>query len=136
MQATAELLETIGVPVLGWRTDTLPLFYARDGGPPVSARVLTVEEVSQIAQFHWRLGRHSAVLLARPPDKSLDVEPLIEEGIAEAERQGIRGQDVTPFLLAYLHEASGGATVEVNKKLIVENAALAAEVAVAYSRLE
>ena len=56
--------------------------------------------------------------------------------MAEAERQGVRGQDVTPFVLAYLHEASGGATVEVNKKLIVENAALAAEVAVAYSRLE
>jgi pseudouridine-5'-phosphate glycosidase len=136
VQATAELLETIGVPVLGWRTDTLPLFYARDGGPPVSARVLTVEEVAEIAQFHWRLGRHSALLLARPPDESLDVEPLIEEGVAEAERQGMQGQEVTPFVLAYLHEASGGRTVEANKELIVENAALAAEVAVAYSRLE
>jgi pseudouridylate synthase len=136
VEATAELLETIGVPVLGWRTDTMPLFYAREGGPPVSARVLTVEEVAQIAQFHWRLGRHSALLLARPPDGSLDVEPLIQDGVAEAEKQGVRGADVTPFVLAYLHEASGGATVEVNKKLIAENAALAAEVAVAYSRLQ
>jgi pseudouridylate synthase len=136
VQATAELLETIGVPVLGWRTETMPLFYAREGGPPVSARVLTVEEVARIAQYHWRLGRHSALLLARPPDESLDVEPLIQEGVAEAGRQGVRGQDVTPFVLAYLHEASGGATIEVNKKLIVENAALAGEVAVAYSRLE
>jgi pseudouridine-5'-phosphate glycosidase len=136
VEATAELLETIGVPVLGWRTDTMPLFYAREGGPPVSARVLTVEEVAQIAQFHWRLGRHSALLLARPPDGSLDVEPLIQDGVDEAEKQGVRGADVTPFVLAYLHEASGGATVEVNRKLIAENAALAAEVAVAYSRLE
>ena len=136
VDATAELLETIGVPVLGWRTDTMPLFYSRDGGPPVSARVLTVEEVAQIAQFHWRLGRHSALLLARPTDESLDVEPLIQEGVAEASKQGVRGPDVTPFVLAYLHEASGGATVEVNKKLIAENAALAAEVAVAYSRLQ
>ena len=56
--------------------------------------------------------------------------------MAEAARQGVHGQDVTPFVLAYLHEASGGATVEANKKLIVENAALAAEVAVAYSRLQ
>ena len=133
VDATAELLETIGVPVLGWRTDTMPLFYSRDGGPRVSARVLTVEEVAQIAQFHWRLGRHSALLLARPTDESLDVEPLIQEGVAEAEKQGVRGPDVTPFILAYLHEASSGATVEVNKKLIAENAALAAEVAVAYS---
>jgi pseudouridylate synthase len=136
VEATAELLETIGVPVLGWRTDTMPLFYAREGGPPVSARVLTVEDVARIAQYHWRLGRHSALLLARPPDESLDVEPLIQEGVAEAGRQGVRGQDVTPFVLGYLHEASGGATIEVNKKLIVENAALAGEVAVAYSRLE
>ncbi len=136
VQATAEVLETIGVPVLGWRTDTIPLFYAREGGPPVSTRVLTVEEVAQIAQYHWRLGRHSALLLARPPDESLDVEELIEAGVAEASRAGVQGQDVTPFVLAYVHEASGGATVEANKKLVVENAALAAEVAVAYSRLE
>jgi pseudouridine-5'-phosphate glycosidase len=114
----------------------MPLFYAREGGPPVSARVLTVEEVAQIAQFHWRLGRHSALLLARPPDESLEVEPLIQEGVGEAERQGVRGQEVTPFVLAYVHEASKGETVEVNKKLIVENAALAAEAAVAYSRLQ
>jgi pseudouridine-5'-phosphate glycosidase len=136
VQATAEVLETIGVPVLGWRTDTMPLFYAREGGPPVSTRVLTVEEVAQIAQYHWRLGRHSALLLARPPDESLDVEEFIEAGVAEASRAGVQGQDVTPFVLAYIHEASGGATVAANKKLIVENAALAAEVAVAYSRLE
>ena len=136
VEATAELLETIGVPVLGWRTETIPLFYARDGGPPVSARVSTVEETAQIAQFHWRLGRHSALLLARPPDESLDVEPLIAEGVEEAERQGVRGPELTPFVLAYLHEASGGRTVEANKKLVVENAALAADVAVAYARLE
>jgi pseudouridine-5'-phosphate glycosidase len=134
--ATAELLETIGVPVLGWRTETVPLFYAREGGPPVSGRVQTVEEAAQIAQFHWRLGRHSALLLARPPDESLDVEPLVEEALAEAARQEISGQDVTPFVLAYLHEASGGRTREVNKTMVVENAALAAEVAVAYARLD
>jgi pseudouridylate synthase len=133
--ATAEVLETLGVPVLGWRTDHLPLFYRRDGGPPVSARVQTVEEVARIAQYHWRLGRHSALLLARPPDESLDVEPLVAEGLAEAARSGVRGQELTPFVLAYLHEASGGATLAANKKLVVENAALAAEVAVAYSRL-
>jgi pseudouridine-5'-phosphate glycosidase len=134
--ATAELLETIGIPVLGWRTDTMPLFYKRDGGPPVSAQVRTVEEVAQIAQFHWRLGRHSALLLARPPDESLDVEPLVEEALEEADRQKVSGQDVTPFVLAYLHEASGGRTREANKKIVVENAALAAEVAVAYSKLD
>jgi pseudouridine-5'-phosphate glycosidase len=134
--ATAEVLETLGVPVLGWHADTLPLFYRADGGPSVSARVDTPQQAAQIAQFHWRLGRHSAILLARPPDESIDVDALVEEAVAEADRRSIRGPDLTPFLLSHLHEASGGRTVEVNKKLVIENAALAAEVAVAYSRLD
>jgi len=133
--ATAEVLETLGVPVLGWRTEQMPLFYKADGGPPVSQRVDSVEEAAQVAQFHWRLGRHSGIVLARPPDESLDVEPLIAEGVAEATRRGIRGQAVTPFVLSYLHEQSGGQTIELNKQLIAENAGLAAEVAVAYSKL-
>jgi pseudouridylate synthase len=135
VQATAEVLETLGVPVLGWRTDSIPLFYKREGGPPVSVQVQTVEEAARIAQYHWRLGRHSALLLARPPEESLDVEPLIEQALEEAERQSVRGQEITPFVLAYLHEASGGRTLAANKQLVAENAALAAEVATAYSRL-
>jgi pseudouridine-5'-phosphate glycosidase len=133
--ATAEVLETLGVPVLGWRTDEIPLFYQAGGGPPVSERVQSVEEAAQMAQFHWRLGRHSGIVLARPPDESLDVEPLIEEGLAEADQRGIRGQALTPFVLSYLHEKSEGRTIELNKRLIAENAGLAAEVAVAYSKL-
>jgi len=135
VDATAEVLETLGVPVLGWRTDEMPLFYKADGGPPVSQRVQSVDEAAQVAQFHWRLGRHSGIVLARPPDESLDVEPLIEDGIEEAAKRGIRGQAVTPFVLSYLHDKSDGRTIEVNRKLIVENAALAAEVATAYSKL-
>ncbi|HEY3105894.1 MAG TPA: pseudouridine-5'-phosphate glycosidase [Gaiellaceae bacterium] len=133
--ATAEVLETLGIPVLGWRTDAIPLFYRAGGGPPVSQRVQSAEEAAQVAQFHWRLGRHSGIVLTRPPDESIDVEPLIEEGLAEAKQRGIRGQAVTPFVLSYLHEKSGGRTIDLNKKLIAENAALAAEVAVAYSKL-
>jgi pseudouridylate synthase len=133
--ATAEALETLGVPVLGWRTDELPLFYQAGGGPSVSQRVQSAEEAAQIAQFHWRLGRHSGIVLARPPDESIDVEPLIAEGLEEADRRGIHGQALTPFVLSYLHERSGGQTIELNKKLVAENAALAAEVAVAYSKL-
>jgi pseudouridine-5'-phosphate glycosidase len=133
--ATAEALETLGVPVLGWRTDEMPLFYRAGGGPPVSERVQSAEEAAQVAQFHWRLGRHSGIVLARPPDESLDVEPLIEEGLAEAGRRGIRGPALTPFVLSYLHEQSDGRTIELNKRLIAENAALAAEIAVAYSKL-
>jgi pseudouridylate synthase len=134
--ATAEALETLGIPVLGWRTDTLPLFYSAHGGPPISARVETAEEAARIAQTHWRLGRRSALVLARPPLDGLDdVEPLIEEAVAESARRGVAGQAVTPFVLSYLHEQSGGRTLEVNRRLVADNTALAAEVAVAYGRL-
>ncbi len=129
--ATTELLETLGVPVLGFRTDTLPLFYTAAGGPAVSARVETAGEAAAVADAHWRLGGN-ALLVGRPPSESLDVEPLIAEAVAAASRGGIGGQAVTPFVLAALHERSGGETRRVNRDLIVENAGLAAEIAVAY----
>jgi pseudouridine-5'-phosphate glycosidase len=134
--ATGELLETLGVPVLGYRTDDLPLFYAAHGGPPVSARVESAVEAAQVARVHWRLGRHTSILLGRPAEDSLDdVEPLIEQALAEAHEQEIKGQDVTPFVLSYLHRESGGRTLEANRELIAANARLAGEVAVAYAAL-
>ncbi len=127
--ATSELLETLGVPVLGWRTDELPLFYAAHGGPPVSARVESAEEAARIAAAHWELGGHG-LLLARPPEESLDdIEPLIERALAEANAAGIRGQAVTPFVLAWLHRESGGRTLRANRELVIANARLAGEVA-------
>ena len=135
--ATAEALETLGIPVLGWRTDTLPRFYTAEGGPPVSARVETASEAAAIARCHWLLGRSSSVVLARPPDESLeDVEPLIEGALAAAEERGVRGGNVTPFVLSHLHEASGGRTLQANKRLVADNAGLAAEIAVAYANAD
>lgn len=131
--ATNELLETLGIPVLGYRTDTLPLFYAAEGGPPVSARVESAEEAARIARAHWTLGRRSALVLANPPAEPIDVEPLIEAAVAAAEAEGVTGQRVTPFVLDYLHRESGGRTQAVNERLIADNAGLAAEVAVAYA---
>jgi pseudouridine-5'-phosphate glycosidase len=132
--ATAELLETLGVPLLGFRTDELPLFYTARGGPAVSARVESAEEAARIAQSHWRLGRHSALVLAQPPPESLDdVEPLIEQALAEADDRGVAGPAVTPFVLSFLHEASGGRTLKVNRDLVLANAELSAQVAVAYA---
>ena len=129
--ATAEMLETLGVPVLGFRTDELPLFYAARGGPAVSARVETPAEAAAVARAHWELGG-AGLLLGRPPDESLDdIEPLIEEALAEARDRGAQGQEVTPFVLAFLHDRSGGRTVRVNKDLIAANAGLAGEVAAA-----
>jgi len=131
---TGELLETLGIPVLGFRTDELPLFYAARGGPAVSARIEDAGEAARTAHAHWQLGRHSALVLARPPDESLDdMGPLIERALTAAAEAGITGQEVTPFVLARLHELSGGRTLEANRKLVADNAGLAAEVAVAYA---
>ncbi len=130
--ATAEALETLGVPLLGWRTDELPLFYFAGGGPPVP-RVETADEAAAIARAHWRFSG-SAVVLARPPVDGIDdVEPLIEEALAGAAVRGVSGQAVTPFVLAFLHERSGGLTLAVNRRLAADNASLAAEIAVAFS---
>jgi pseudouridine-5'-phosphate glycosidase len=128
--ATAELLESLGVPVLGFRVDTLPLFYAAAGGPPVSARVESAEEAAQVAEEHWRLGG-AGLLLGRPPDEPLeDLEPLIDEALAAATTVGITGQAVTPYVLAHLHRESGGRTKAANRALVAQNARLAGEVAV------
>jgi pseudouridine-5'-phosphate glycosidase len=129
--ATMEALETLGVPVLGWQTDELPLFYAARGGPAVSARVESVDAVGRIASGHWALGG-GGILVARAPDESLDdVEPLIDEALDEAERHDVSGKQVTPFVLGYLHERSGGRTLRANRALVVQNARLAGEIAVA-----
>jgi pseudouridylate synthase len=131
--ATAELLETLAVPVLGYRTDELPLFYAARGGPAVSARVESARDAAEVARAHWALGG-GGILLARPPDDSLDdVEPLIDEALHDAASRGIRGQQVTPFVLSFLHERSGGATLRANRDLIAANARLAAEAAAAHA---
>ena len=127
--ATTELLETLGVPVVGYRTDDLPLFYAAHGGPPVSARVESADEAAALARAHWEIGG-GGLLVGRPPDRSLDdAEPLIERALAEAEAQGVSGQSVTPFVLSYLHRESGGRTLAANRDLIVGNARLAGAIA-------
>jgi pseudouridine-5'-phosphate glycosidase len=131
--ATAELLETLAVPVLGWRTAAIPMFYSAQGGPPVSAVVTGTAEAARLTAAHWLLNGPSGLLLARPPDPSLDIEPILAEAVGRVREQGIRGQAVTPAVLDLVHELSGGRSIEVNRQLIADNAGLAAEVAVAYA---
>ncbi len=129
--ATVELLETLGVPLIGFRTDELPLFYSARGGPAVPARIESAEEAARVATAHWEVGG-AGLLVAQPPPVSLDdIEPLIEQALKEAERQRVSGQAVTPFVLSYLHERSGGRTLAANRELAVANAGLAAQIAVA-----
>src|SRR3954447_3526380 len=134
--ATAELLESLGIPVLGFRVDTLPLFYAAAGGPPVSARTESAEEAARVAHAPWRLGA-AGLLLGRPPDEPLeDVEPLVEGALAAAAAAGVSGQAVTPYVLAHLHRESEGRTEAANKALVAQNAQLAGEVALEVATAE
>jgi pseudouridine-5'-phosphate glycosidase len=135
VNATAELLETLGVPVLGWQTPTLPVFYSAEGGPAVPAVVSTAGEAARIALIHWQLNPSSGLLLARPPAGGLDIEPIVAEAVARVQRGGVTGQAVTPAVLALIEELSEGRSVTVNERLIADNAALAAEVAVAHAGL-
>jgi pseudouridine-5'-phosphate glycosidase len=129
VEATAEALETLGIPTLGYRTDTLPRFYSAGGGPLVSARVDSAAGAAEVARAHWELGG-AGVVVGNPPADSLDdVDDLIAAALDEAEREGVHGQRVTPFVLAYLHRESGGRTLEANRRLVADNAALAGEIA-------
>jgi pseudouridine-5'-phosphate glycosidase len=100
----------------------------------VSAVVTGSSEVAAIATAHWQLNGTSGLLLARPPEPALDIEPILAEAVNRVRDQGVRGQSVTPAVLSLVHELSGGRSIEVNRQLIADNAALAADVAVAYAR--
>jgi pseudouridylate synthase len=132
--ATMEVLETLGIPVLGYRTATIPLFYSATGGPPVSVQVGDAVTVARIAGTHWGIGGQG-ILVGQAPAQSIEIEELVESALADAGAAGVTGKDITPFVLAHLHAHSGGRTLAVNRDLIVANASLAAMIASAYSDL-
>lgn len=133
---TLEVLETNGVPVIGYRTSEFPAFYSRTSGLGVDVRCETAEEVAAIVRARHGLGLGGGTVVANPigPEHEIPRATLdgwTETALREADAAGVHGKDVTPFLLARLHEISGGATEEANKQLVWSNAALAARVAAA-----
>lgn len=134
LPATLERLETLGVPVIGYQTDEFPAFYSRESGLPVSARADSPEEVAEMAKAHWELGLTSTLLVAAPvPQKAAildkEIKGYIDRAIKEAQDQGIRGQAVTPFLLARVSKLTGGRSLQANLALLKNNARIAAEIA-------
>jgi len=135
--ATLERLETLGVTVLGYGTDRFPGFYLRDSGYPVDWSVDTPERVAAVLAARGEQGTHGGgVLVANPLPADEQIDPALHDRVlAEAlERlaaEGVTGHDVTPYLLAYLHEHTGGASLAVNVRIILRNAELAARIAVA-----
>lgn len=132
--ATLERLETLNVTVLGYRTDRFPGFYITESDFGVPWRVESPGEVAALARARDELGAKGAILVANPlpPDRQLDPalhDRVLGEGLIAAEAAGVRGKDVTPFLLDYLAEETSGASLDANVELVVRNARLAAEIA-------
>jgi pseudouridine-5'-phosphate glycosidase len=132
--ATLEMLETLGVPVVGYQTDEFPAFYSRTSGFGTSVRVESPSEIARIAHDHWGLGFKSAVLvtLPPPPETALSgeiVESVVVQALIEAKSKNIRGQAVTPFLLEKVSELTHGSSLRANLDLLVNNARLAAQIA-------
>ena len=136
LPATREVLETQGVPVIGYQTDDFPAFYTRESGLPVDMRVETPVEAAQIALKAWEAGIKSAVLLVVPPPEEdampADVmESAIQVALSEAEQKGIHGAATTPFLLGKVSQLTGGESLRANLSLLRNNARVAALVAAA-----
>jgi pseudouridine-5'-phosphate glycosidase len=136
--ATLERLETLNVTVLGYGTDTFPLFYLADSGYRVPWRVDAPAEVAAVMAARGRVGHDGAIVVANPLDASEQLDPELHDrvlaaGLAAAASQGVTGKDMTPFLLDFFHRETGGASLEVNVRLVRRNAALAARIAAAAS---
>jgi pseudouridylate synthase len=135
--ATLERLETLNVTVLGYRTNAFPAFYLVDSGLAVDWRVDTPQEVAAIVSARVALGLHrSALLVANPVPPAAALDPDLHDqtlaaGLAAADREGVHGKAVTPFLLEWLHRGTSGASLRANEVIIRNNAALAAAVAIA-----
>jgi pseudouridine-5'-phosphate glycosidase len=134
--ATLERLETLNVTVLGYRTGTFPAFYLNDSGLPVGWRVETPAEAAAVLRSREALQVPGAVVVANPLPEDEQVDPalhdrVLREGLEAAAEQGIAGRDVTPFLLERFHSQTGGESLRANVRLVLRNAALAAEIACA-----
>ncbi|WP_307857251.1 pseudouridine-5'-phosphate glycosidase [Mycobacterium sp. SM1] len=137
--ATLERLETLNIGVIGYRTDRFPGFYLADSGYPIGWRVETPAQAADVLRARRRLGTDGyGLVLANPiaADDEMDRElhdRVLAAGLAAAEASGVRGKDVTPFLLDFFHRETHGASVAANVALVLSNARLAAEVAAAYA---
>jgi pseudouridylate synthase len=135
--ATLEQLESNAVPVIGYRTDSFPLFYLRESDLLLPDRADDPSTVAAVAATHWGFARTTGVVVANPVAAEValtedELEPLIAQALAEAEQEGVAGGAVTPYVLGRLHERTAGRTIDVNKRLVEDNARLAAEIACAY----
>jgi pseudouridine-5'-phosphate glycosidase len=136
---TLEYLETHGVPVLGFQTEDLPAFYTRTSGLKVDYAVESAEEAARILDAKWSANLHGGVVIANPipAGYALDkqhIDGAIETALAEARTRGLTGKELTPFLLQRISDITGGESLEANRHLALNNARVAADIAVAYAQ--
>ena len=137
---TLEYLETLGVPVIGYGTEEFPAFYSCSSGLSVDVKVETPAEAAEVADYHWRTGGRTGVLVCVPVPSEFEIAasfiaPALDEAMAKAAQLGVRGKAVTPFLLAEMEKLTGGKTVETNRALLTNNSSVAASVAASLSRI-
>jgi pseudouridine-5'-phosphate glycosidase len=135
---TLEVLETLGVPVVGYGTDEFPSFFSRSSGLPVPMRVDTPEEVAALMRASFGLGLGSGISIANPVPAQdemprADIDAVIERALADCAEQGITGKDITPYLLGRLVELSDGRSLQTNLALVRNNAVVGTAIAVAYA---
>jgi pseudouridine-5'-phosphate glycosidase len=140
LRATREWLETHGVTVVGYQCDEMPAFYSGKSGLPIDARVDTAAEAASIFLARKSLNLDGTILLTVPVPKEFEIpadelDSVLNDALMEAERRGIRGKDITPFLLSRMSEGSKGATLKANVELLKQNARIAAQVAVSLKSL-
>ncbi len=138
---TMEILESLSVPVIGYGTEEFPSFYSRRSGLALELRVNSPEEAARIMKARWDLGLDGGILIVNPiPEDSeipsKEIEPLIEKALEQAEREGIRGKALSPFLLKILGSLSGGKTLAANIALVRHNALVGGAVAAAFQRIK
>ncbi|MCB0616173.1 MAG: pseudouridine-5'-phosphate glycosidase, partial [Phaeodactylibacter sp.] len=140
LKLTLEYLETHGVPVLGYQMDEFPAFYSRSSGLPVDCRMDDASEIAKVMKAKWGLGLEGGLVVANPIPEAYamsedSINIAISRAIAEAEAKGIKGKSLTPFLLAKIEALTEGKSLQANIQLALNNAALAAALAVAYAGL-
>jgi len=139
LPATAEALESLGVPAIGWRTSELPAFWSDGSGVPLDHRVEDAAGAARLLRLHWEgLGRREGVLLLVPPPAPVpreEIEAAVAGALAAARVRGVAGQAVTPFLLEEVARATGGRSRAANLALLEANARVAGAVAVALAAL-
>jgi pseudouridine-5'-phosphate glycosidase len=131
---TVEQLETLGVPIVGYQTEEFPAFYSRSSGLGVDITVESPRDVAELAWHHWRSGLAAALLVCVrvPVEFELpadEIEQATEAAVEMAAQMGIRGKELTPFLLAQMEKLSGGKTLQANRALLINNATVAAQIA-------